>query len=267
MYPEVLIFGYPLSTYSLMALIGGAAVVLYIYLTNRGGRAGRLPGSDVLNLLCLVLAGIIVGGKLLGFITMVPVVIQHWALIATSFMNVVSALFATFVFYGGLLGALLAIYFYCRKYNISLRLVFGLVTPAIPLFHSIARVGCFLAGCCWGIEVPWGLAFSASPVAPNHIHLMPVQLFEAAFNLLLFIALAVLSRRLVQKWRCLPIYFLAYGSGRFILEFFRGDRIRGHLWIFSTSQWVSLGLIAAAVVMLIKYRGDRQSPADDCGTK
>lgn len=262
MYPEIVIFGYPIATYGLLSVLGGVAVILYVYFTNRGGRAGRLPGGDLLNLLCLALAGIFIGGKLLGLITMIPVAVRNWAFIATGFMNVLGVLFSTFVFYGGLLGALFAIYLYCRRYKISRRLTFGLVTPAIPLFHSIARIGCFLAGCCYGVEVPWGMELNASHVAPHHVHLMPVQLFESAFNLLLFIALAVLSRRLVQKWRVLPIYFLAYGSGRFVLEFFRGDAIRGHFWAFSTSQWISLLLIAAAIVMLIKYRKNPVTPAE-----
>lgn len=262
MSPAVKIFDFSIPSYGLMALVGAAAAILYIYLVNRGGRAGRLPGADILNLLGFALVGILVGGKLLGAITMAPGIIQNWSFYSKHLNMMLSDLFSTFVFYGGLLGMLLAVYIYGRRRKLSLRVFCGLMVPAIPLFHAFARVGCFLAGCCYGIEAPWGVVFNASAVAPNHVPLVPIQLFEAAFNMLLFAALAILSRRLVQKWRVLPIYFLAYGMARFVLEFFRGDYIRGHVWIFSTSQWISIFLIMAAVGLLIKYSDRRKQTAN-----
>lgn len=111
----------------------------------------------------------------------------------------------------------------------------------VPLLwgHAVGRVGCFLAGCCYGSEtdVPWAI----------HLHGLdrhPVQLYEA----LSLAALAwVLGR--VERTKLLPAYLLAYGALRWCLEWFRGDEVRGSLGGQSSSQWVSLLMVGLALVL------------------
>ncbi len=250
MYPYVYFWGFPVSGYSLAGLAGVLAAGLYIGFTNRGRKAGFVYGQDVLHIGCLAVVGAVVGAKLLHVLTVLPVIIGNWDLLMRPENDgmLLDLLASGFVFYGGAIGGVAAVYGYCRRYRVPFKSVLGLMTPAIPLFHAFGRVGCFLGGCCWGIEVSWGIRFTQSIGAPNGVPLLPVQLIEAGCNLCLFAFTAWLSRKLVRKWLVMPVYIAGYSVLRFTLEFFRGDAERG-VWLLSTSQWISLALFAGTVVL------------------
>jgi phosphatidylglycerol:prolipoprotein diacylglycerol transferase len=125
----------------------------------------------------------------------------------------------------------------------------GLV-PSVPLAHAFGRLGCFFAGCCYGVPSAFGLEFNASELAPHGVKLLPVQLIEAGCNLLLFVLLLVLSRFCRRRGLLTGTYLAAYAVMRFVLEFFRYDAERGVFWGLSTSQWISLLLLPAAVFIL-----------------
>ena len=153
-----------------------------------------------------------------------------------------------YVFYGGLFGGLLAAVSYCRRYRISLRAAADFYAPALPLFHVFGRIGCFLAGCCWGIEAPWGVVYTHSLAAPNGVTLFPVQLTEAVCNLAICMVLLLRERRLSGRQPtggALLLHAALYACVRFLLEFWRGDAVRGHFLFFSTSQWISVLILFA----------------------
>ncbi len=258
MYPFLVVFGREIPTYGLMALVGAAVAFLYVYLTNRGGKVGRLPGDDLLHIGLLAVVGVLIGAKLLHILTMIPVVVRNWALIRQHPVILWEILSAGIVFYGGMIGGLVAVYWYCRKYKVSFKTTAALAAPAIPLFHVFGRIGCFLGSCCWGMEVPWGIVYTRAIAAPNDVPLLPIQLIEAGCNLVLFVVLAVVVRRMRRKWLALPLYLLIYSVLRFVLEFFRGDVVRG-VYVLSTSQWISLGIFLA-VVLLYMFRWRKEKP-------
>ncbi len=147
------------------------------------------------------------------------------------------------VFYGGLIGLLLS-YSFLSKVVKQDNHIMDIVAVCIPLFHSIARVGCFFSGCCFGKE-------SCSQIAVNYTtrvlgetvtaRRIPVQLIEALFNFLLFFYLLKLLRE--EEWKqenILRRYLLLYSTGRFIIEFFRGDLVRGVIRSISFSQVISI---------------------------
>lgn len=260
MYPFLSIFSFQMPTYGLMSLLGGGFAILYAWLTNRGKKCGHIPGEDLTYIGMLTLVGVLIGGKVMYVLATLPFVLQHWAVLWANPWDLLSILFGGFVFYGGLFGGLLAVYWYCRKYKISFRTTVAILTPCIPLFHIFGRIGCFLAGCCWGIEVPWGFAFThAHGGAPNGVPLLPVQLLEAGANVVLFVALAIAVRRMTRKWLVLPLYLVLYGVLRFCLEFLRGDTIRGVL-LLSTSQWVALVSIAVVCVLYVTKWRKEEAP-------
>ena len=261
MYPYFSIFGKQISTYSILALLGLAVAMTYTLLTNKKGRAGHVATDDIWNIFACALIGIFVGGKALGVLVDIPLVIEYWPRISGDWVNILLVLFSSFVFYGGLFGCMASTYIYCKRYNVSFSGVFGLMVPAIPLFHSFARIGCFMAGCCWGIECRHGVIFTHSPVAPAGIPLLPVQLIESATNLLLFFVLAYISRRIRNRMNMLPLYLTLYGVARFIIEFFRGDSYRGIFFGVSTSQWISLALILISALYWIKKFRNRTVPS------
>jgi phosphatidylglycerol:prolipoprotein diacylglycerol transferase len=131
--------------------------------------------------------------------------------------------------------------------------------PGIALGHVIGRLGCLLAGCCYGrpTELPWGVTFT-SPVAaanvgtPLGIPLHPTQLYDAGAELLILAFLLIFEKRgRPFAGRTFWLYMLLYAISRFIVEIFRGDD-RGMLAGLSTSQVVSLLVVPAAIVMLMR---------------
>ena len=143
--------------------------------------------------------------------------------------------------------------------------LFSSVMPGLVLAHGFGRVGCFLGGCCFGgiTEGPLGVVFpngsAAAHTYPNTLTgegsfpLLPTQLFEAAFELALFLLMVALYRHLRDK--NLSLYLTAYGAFRFVLEFWRGDN-RGATGLFlSPSQLMSLLLITAGVLIFLFQRG------------
>ena len=208
----------------------------------------RTPAEDVLHTLLLSLIGALLGSKIfqaLGLIVTQGARPGFWSL-----ENWAAIAYSGGVFYGGLIGGLLAAGLYVRKYKLDFRDLTDIVVPSVLLFHACGRVGCFFAGCCYGVEAPWGIVFTQSIGAPNGVPLVPVQLFEAGFNLLLMAAMLILKPERKRPGLLLPLYLMAYAAARFTLEFFRGDAGRGVL-LLSTSQWISLLVILPAGILLM----------------
>ena len=251
MYPYVTIFRYQLASYGIIAVLGILAAYTYAHFTNKKGAAGEIPGDDLFNLFLMMLVGALVGSKLLYILTSIPGLFRNRAAVIAEPRLLLDFLMSGgLVFYGGFIGGTVAAIWYCRRYKLNFAETAGIITPAIPLFHTFGRIGCFLGGCCWGVEVSWGIEFHNSIAAPNGVSLMPVQLFEAAGNFLLFLLSAFLSRTLTRKRLVLPIYILCYSAMRFILEFFRGDVSRG-IMLLSTSQWIALALAIITILILL----------------
>lgn len=153
-----------------------------------------------------------------------------------------------FVFYGGLIFSLayyLIYSFWFKKFNYQKSY---LLIPGLIFGHAVGRVGCFLTGCCYGsrCNLPWAIKLDG-----DFRH--PVQLYEAAG----LFYLGYLSLKWIKNKKSnltiVTNYLLAYSGLRFVLEFFRGDEVRGLFWLsLSTSQLISVGLIL--ITLLIKYK-------------
>lgn len=143
--------------------------------------------------------------------------------------------------------------------------LFSLVMPGLVLAHGLGRVGCFLGGCCYGYitEGPFGVVFPSGSAAaqayPNTLTgvgsfpLLPTQLFEVAFEVLLFLVMVLFYKRLRDK--NLWIYLVFYGVFRFALEFWRGDDRGATGFFLSPSQLMSILLVAAGVLFVLFQHG------------
>ena len=249
MQPYFHLFGLSLPAYGMMALLGGVVAVLFAMLHNRGGRFVKQSELGLCAVYALV--GMIIGAKILALITEIPFFIEHAGIIFSSMELIAGALLNGWVFYGGLIGGLIGALIYCRSFGEDYFAVLSAAAPSIPLFHMFGRVGCFLAGCCYGVPHEHGIAFTESLAAPNGIPLLPVQLMEAGANLVIFAVLLILQRKLEKKWLVLPLYLLLYAVTRFTLEFWRGDSIRG-VAILSTSQWISIAIFVVGAILLLR---------------
>ncbi|MBQ3078998.1 MAG: prolipoprotein diacylglyceryl transferase, partial [Clostridia bacterium] len=155
-----------------------------------------------------------------------------------------------FVYYGGFLSGILGAYLTSKLLRFPLLAYARRMLPALSLAHAFGRIGCFLAGCCYGVESKLlGVCYPESNLltnAPKGVPLFPVQLLEAFLLLLI----AFMLYRLMQKTSLHPLksYILLYAPVRFLLEFLRYDSVRGAFLFLSTSQWISLILILLALM-------------------
>ena len=164
--------------------------------------------------------------------------------------------FGGFVFYGGLIGGVFGAWLYCWQFRLRLFDYANLIVTAIPIIHGIGRIGCFCAGCCYGkpMDPPLGLLFNASPVAPHDVYLFPVQLLEVFTNLIIFVILMVYTnKKSCPRHGGLALYMCWYAVTRFLIEFLRYDDVeRGFIGFLSTSQFISLFILAGGILLFIK---------------
>ena len=132
------------------------------------------------------------------------------------------------------------------------------------LAQAVGRFGCLAAGCCYGAActLPIAIHFSdPQSLAPLHVPLYPTEIFHAAANGLIFLVLVLKRRHQTFVGQLAVLYLLLYPTGRFIIEFFRGDP-RGRFWLFSTSQWISLVVFVFGIVLYfyLTKSADREMP-------
>ncbi len=161
---------------------------------------------------------------------------------------------AGYVVYGGIIGGVLASYIYVQHIKkIAFIDYFDLVMPSVSAAQGFGRIGCFCAGCCYGKETDswFHVTFHHSSFAPNNVDLIPTQLLSSAGDFLFFALLLYFSTKTKVKGRVAAAYFMLYGVGRFVIEFFRGDEVRGFVGVLSTSQLISIGIFAFGVLFFV----------------
>ncbi|MDR1409169.1 MAG: prolipoprotein diacylglyceryl transferase [Oscillospiraceae bacterium] len=245
MLPSFDLFGFSLPTYSVCVAIGILMALLLALFRNKSPRF-QTSNTDIFYTIIFCVIGALIGAKVLH-ITGVIIRDGHTSDFWTV-QNWSNVLKGVGIFYGGLIGGLLAALFYIKKFKLNFSEVTDILIPSVLVAHTFGRIGCFFAGCCYGIKENWGIAFFHSQIAPNDIPLIPIQLFEAGFNVILLIAILSLRPENKRPGILLPLYLLCYSVARFILEFWRGDIGRG-IFILSTSQWISLVIFPVAVLL------------------
>ena len=161
-----------------------------------------------------------------------------------------------------------------RRHALPVWKVADITAPAIAIAHAFGRVGCFAAGCCYGIptDAPWGVTFTNSYSGtlvgvPLNIPLHPTQLYSALGNLAIFGVLLWLYRRKRFDGQVFWSYTVLYGIFRFAVEFWRGDP-RGTMFsgMLSTSQFVAILMVTVGLGMLARLqmsRSGRAAASDD----
>jgi phosphatidylglycerol:prolipoprotein diacylglycerol transferase len=169
------------------------------------------------------------------------------------------------VFYGGLLGAVIAGYFLMKRYKLPWWKTADACAPGIAIGNFFGRQGCFAAGCCWGkpTTLPWGVKFTEQghqiTGVPTDAYLHPTQLYESFAMLLVFLFLLWLHKRKRFSGQVILAYALLYSIIRFAIEFVRDDP-RGDVFGLtsltglSTSQLISLVIGITALILLILRR-------------
>lgn len=226
--------------YGLMIAIGFlAAVLIGMY------RAKKKDMSQEV-ILDIAIYGILfgfLGGKILY-------VIVEWKRFIADPWSVLGS--SGFVVYGGIIAGVLAGYIYSRIKKISFVKYFDLVMPEIAIAQGFGRIGCFLAGCCYGAQTDsWlGVVFPEGSLAPSGVKLLPTQLFMSAGDFLIAIILILYARKNKVDGNVGAGYLILYGIGRFAIEFLRNDA-RGSVGALSTSQFISIFIVIIGIGLFV----------------
>ena len=251
MYPELFHF---LPTYGVLV---AAAFLTALWLAGRLARQAGLNADAVTNLGIYCALSAIAGAKVMMFLVDFRYYAEHPGEILS-----LSTLRAGGVFYGGLIAALAVSVWYMRKTRLPGWKTADVFAPAIALGHGIGRLGCFSAGCCWGVEChrPWAVTFT-SPVAhelvgvPLNLPVHPTQLYEAFAEFAIFGFLYWRIRHAHGDGGIIGAYLMLYSTARFSVEFFRVHE-QGNVFggAFDTSQFISAGLFLLGAACLWRQR-------------
>lgn len=221
--------------------------------------------TQSVKILFISICGMAIGAKLFGFMTGI------YRSIGMNQNITLKSIFDTgIVFYGGLCG-LLVTYTICLKSkycNLDMQAL-NILAVCVPLFHSIARMGCFLSGCCYGRIYKEIMAVRYITTIENSrdVNLrFPVQIVEAAVEVWIFIYLLTLLKN--NEWKNKKIlfrYLALYSLARFFLEFLRGDFRRGIICGVSFSQSISVLIWVALIIkLLLEKKRFQRKKKEDC---
>jgi len=261
MFPELFHIGnFPVNTYGVfLAIAFLCAILIAVRLAGQDG----LPRERIYDLSLWMLLSSLVGSKVLMLFTEPEYRDHPSQLFSLDFLR------SGGVFYGGLIGAVIAGYFLMKRYHLPWWKTADACAPGIAIGNFFGRLGCFSAGCCWGkpTTLPWGVKFTELgheiTGVPTNVYLHPTQLYESFSMALVFLFLLWLHKRKRFDGEVILAYALLYSIIRFSIEFVRDDPRGDILGLttltgLSTSQLISLIVGIGSLVLLIVRR--RRTP-------
>ena len=240
MYPFINVFGIvTLPSYGICMLLG---IILVVILSRRRCKNSGLTFDNTIITVALTIGFALVFGWLLYIVTKYSFsgIFERIKNLDFGFLND-----SGIVFYGGLIGGALGLLIGLRINKIKLESVEYAIVPFVPFGHAVGRVGCYLAGCCYGMEYygPFAIHYPWSTKG-----YFPSQLTEAFCNVIIGVILVNIHKKPRKKFCIAASYGAMYAVTRFFNEFTRGDAIRGVYGGLSTSQWISIGIIALILI-------------------
>lgn len=245
MYPEL--FGV-IKSYGLMLAISFG---LGMWLSVRRGRRHNLPSETILDLVFGVLVSSIVGVRLMFVLTHLGE-FHPWY---RAFYIWDGGL----TLYGGIVLSTLTVWYMTRRRGIPFLVIADIFSPGVILGIGITRIGCFLAGCCFGspTDCACGITFPVEASASlqfGHVPVLPSQLFGSAGGFIIFALLLILEKFSNYRGATFGRFLFLYGISRFVVDFSRyyePDQVMLFGW--SNNQWISVGMIAAGLTAMIVF--------------
>ncbi len=259
MLPKLFTIGnFFLPTYGLLV---AAAFLLGLWITVRLAREARLPEERITNLVIYCALAGLAGAKLFMFFF-------DWKLYWNNPGEIFtwSTLRAAGVYQGGFLAAIVVAILYMRRTHLPVLRTCDVFSPGIAAAHSIGRIGCLAAGCCYGrpTHLPWAITFK-NPDAnemsgtPLFVPLHPAQIYESIANALIFVFLYWRFHKTHAPGEIFGWYLVLYSTARFLIEFFRVHE-QGTYGGLSLTQWIAFGTFAAGSWLLLRPRTPKLAP-------
>ncbi|MBR7139163.1 MAG: prolipoprotein diacylglyceryl transferase [Lentisphaeria bacterium] len=240
--------------YGVMAALGLLAATVIL---NSNRKYINMTKEQCSNAIIVALIAGVLGARIFY-------VVQFFDLYRDNLVEIIRIDRGGLVYYGGFILAVVALFVYSRIEKIDFVRMWDGFAPALAVAHTFGRIGCFLNGCCYGkpTEFFTGIAYPAGSdparrygEAPLH----PVQLYEAAENLLCAVLYFYLVRK-APRGVAVSSYFIIYGVLRFVNEFARGDHKL--IWnLFTPAQLIGIVLITAGTIMLTVFLRRRELPS------
>lgn len=222
---------YPYVFFAMLGLVVSILFALFFMFS-------RYQVNKYFDVIILSLFGMILCARLFGILSRVLYFLIEYG----EFKLIESIKQSGIVFFGGLIGYILCAKLLCKFKNRRFEEISDVIALIVPLFHFFGRLGCFYTGCCYGKASNLLFTMPCKVIGAETLeYRIPVQLYEAGFEMLLFIFLLV--SYITKKYRqqeLLYVYLLLYSIWRFIIEFFRDDTMRGVYFVLSFSQIISV---------------------------
>ncbi len=238
------------------------AFLCAIYVAAREARRLGLPVGKFYDLCFYAVLAALVGSRLLY----VLLDLRHFL---ANPLKIFALWEGGLVFHGGVVLALAAVFYYLRRHNLPWRPTLDALALGMPVGQFFGRLGCFMAGCCYGApsHLPWAVTFTnPQTLCPVREPLHPAQLYEAFLALGMFGILCRLRTRKRFDGQMLLTYFSLAGLVRFVVEFFRSPvDYRGPvLWGWMPlTQLMALGLALVCGLLLFYFMWRSQTQPQD----
>jgi phosphatidylglycerol:prolipoprotein diacylglycerol transferase len=238
---------FPVHSYGVMIAL---AFLAGLWTATRRARRENISGECIADITLWLMVGAILGARTVYVAT-------YWReeFADQPFSEIFMIQHGGLVYYGGLIGAIIAGAIFIRWKKLPLWKTADVLAPSIALGNVFGRIGCLLNGCCYGraCSFPWAIHFPANHAtggAPVH----PTEIYDAVLNFGVYLFLAWLFRSKKFDGQIFATYLLCYAVTRSFVEYFRGDYSDLHYHLGLTpAQWISVpifvtGLALAAVL-------------------
>jgi phosphatidylglycerol:prolipoprotein diacylglycerol transferase len=238
----------PIKSYGFMLAL---SFLVGIWVAVRRGRRVGVAPETIYDLSFVILISSLVGVRL-------SYVLTHLDQFAGQWLQIFAITEGGLTLYGGIILALAAGWFFCRRRDLPYLLAADLMIPSVALGIGITRIGCFLAGCCYGepCDLPWAVRFPEGSPPVNHFGHVPVhpaQLYSSLGGFLVFGLLLLWERHRWRRGDTMGRFLLLYGIHRFLVDFTRYyEPSQTMLFGWSNNQWLSVGLAALGLVIMFQ---------------
>ncbi len=248
MFPNLISIGpITIHTYGLLVALGFvAALTVTVWIGKQQG----IQSQQVMDMAFAMAATGLVGSRLLY-------VAMQWEYFSDHPLEIPMIWRGGLVFHGAVLGAVVALFWYTRRHGISFWEAGDLWAPGTALGQAIGRIGCFMAGCCYGkpADHPFAVVFThPESLAPLNVPLHPTQLYSSALGAVIFVALMVVHKKKKYAGQVVLWFLVLHSFARLFVERFRGDD-RGLIagtGMTPTQLTAVLVLVASGVILVIK---------------